>query len=120
MYPARMPRSKGYGDILSLRSFPYSSLHLTWSVFHSSGSNFFQDAVTSGMPYPLTMSKNICLCSRLGLSSSSLSQLQNTKAISTSSSPRSFPSITALRRLRDPGPLPVENHPSLSMSRLSV
>src|SRR5574344_441718 len=61
------------------------------------------------------MSKNIFLCSLLGLSSSSLSQLQNTNAISMSSSPFSFWSMTAFKRLRDPGPLPVENQPSLSI-----
>ena len=90
MYPARIPRSALYPQVSLLSSLPYSFLQAVWSFSHSSGMNVFQDRVTSGMPYPSTMSKNILRCSRLGLSSSRLSQLQKTYAISTSRLPSSF------------------------------
>ena len=120
MYPAKMPRSNPYSEVLSLRTRPYSARHASGSSFLSSGSNVFQEAVTRGIPYPRTMSKNIALCSLRGLSSSSLSQLQNTNGISTSKTPSAFLSMTALRRLREPGPLPVENQPSLSIGSQSL
>jgi hypothetical protein len=50
MYPARMPRSKSYLPVSSLRTFPYSLRQVSWSVFQRSGLNLFQEAVTSGMP----------------------------------------------------------------------
>jgi len=103
-------------DVRFLSSLPYSTLHAASSEALRSGMKVFQERVTNGMSYLSTMSKNMALCSRLGFSASVLSQLQKTNAISTSRSPFSFWSMTAFSRLRDPGPLPVENQPSLSIA----